>query len=124
MRVRVESKWLLLGGVVLVVAIAYASLFPADWQIRTGLHWLVEHFLLFFAAAFVLCLAWPRRVMVAGSLITLSATLEALQGLTPDRVPDLATTLSGAGGAIGGVLLSLVFVRVRERRRLARGRKI
>lgn len=119
-----NSNWLRLGGVVLVAAIAYASLFPVDWQIRTGLHWLVEHFLLFSAAAAVLCLAWRRPFIVAGLLIALSALLELLQGLTPDRVPDLATALSGAGGAIAGALLAQLAIKARDWRRLARRKQI
>jgi apolipoprotein N-acyltransferase len=116
--------WLRLGGVVLVAAIAYASLFPADWQIRTGLHWLVEHFLLFSAAAALLCLAWPRPFIVVGLLVALSGLLELLQGLTPDRVPDLATTLSGAGGAIAGALLAQLVIKARDWRRQARCKQI
>ncbi len=121
---RPNSNWLRLGGVVLVAAIAYASLFPADWQIRTGLHWLVEHFLLFLAATAVICLAWPRPFIVAGLLIALSALLEVLQGLTPDRVPDLATAWSGAGGAIAGVLLAQLAIKARDWRRQARRKQI
>jgi hypothetical protein len=95
--------WAYLGTAVVAI-IAVASLGPADMQIRTGLHWLVEHFLAFSGAALILCLAWPRPVIVAGALMALSALLETLQGLTPDRVPDLPTALSGAGGALAGAL--------------------
>ncbi len=119
-----NSNWLRLGGVVLVAAIAYASLFPADWQIRTGLHWLVEHFLLFLAATGVICLAWPRPFIVAGLLIALAGLLELLQGLTPDRVPDLATALSGAGGAVAGALLAQLAIKARDWRRQARAKQI
>jgi len=87
-----------------IAIIAVASLVPADMQIRTGLHWLVEHFLAFFVAALVVGLAWPRPILVAGALTVLSALLEALQGLMPDRVPDLPTALSGAAGALTGAV--------------------
>jgi len=70
-----------------VAIIAIASLVPANMQIRTGLHWLVEHFLAYVGAAFILCLAWPRPLIVAAVLIAVSALLEILQGLTPDRGP-------------------------------------
>jgi hypothetical protein len=59
-------------------------------------------------------LAWPRPLIVAGVLTALSALLEILQGLTPDRVPDLPTALSGAGGAL---LAKLIF---RARKSLTR----
>jgi peptidoglycan/LPS O-acetylase OafA/YrhL len=87
-----------------LAAIVVASLIPADMQLRSGLNWLIEHFLAFFVAALVLCLAWPRPVIVAAALMALSALLEMLQGLTPDRVPDLPTALSGAAGAVAGAL--------------------
>jgi len=97
-----------LGGA-LLVAIAVASLIPAGWQIRLGLHWLVEHFLIYFAVTVLLCLAWPRPFLVAGSLMVLAGVLEALQGLTADRVPDLPTALSGAAGVLaGGLFVQLV----------------
>ena len=97
-----------LGGA-LLVAIAVASLIPAGWQIRLGLHWLVEHFLIYFAVTVLLCLAWPRPFLVAGSLMVLAGALEALQGLTADRVPDLPTAFSGAAGVLaGGLFVQLV----------------
>ena len=58
-------------------------------QIRTGLHWQAEHFLVYFLATSIFCLAWPRPFIVAGVMIAVSALLEALQGPTPDRTPDL-----------------------------------
>lgn len=109
------SRWLWFGAAAVIAAIAVASLVPADMQIRTGLHWLVEHFLAFFGAALVLCLAWPRPMIVAGALMALSALLEALQGLTPDRVPDLPTALSGAGGALTGALAAKLLRRAQRR---------
>jgi hypothetical protein len=44
-------------------------------------------------------------------MIAVSALLEALQGLTPDRTPDLPTALSTAAGALtAGVLAKLVIL--------------
>jgi len=97
--------------------IAVASLVPANMQLRTGLHWLVEHFLAYGGAALILCLAWPRPLIVAGALMAVSALLEVLQGLTPDRVPDLPTALSGAGGAIAGALLASLILYAAKRLR-------
>jgi hypothetical protein len=81
------SRWIALGGAVLIVAIAADSLVPVAWQVRLGLHWLIEHFLAYFAATAVLCFAWPRPFIVAGALMALACVLEALQGLTSDRIP-------------------------------------
>jgi hypothetical protein len=44
-------------------------------------------------------------------MIAFSAMIEALQGLTPDRVPDLPTALSAAGGALtAGALAKLIIL--------------
>ena len=40
-----RSKWIALCGAVVLIAAVVASLIPANMQIRTGLHWQVEHFL-------------------------------------------------------------------------------
>jgi hypothetical protein len=40
-----SSKWLAFGGAILIAAIAADSLVPVAWQVRSGLHWLTEHFL-------------------------------------------------------------------------------
>ena len=80
-------------------------------QIRTGLHWQAEHFLVYFLATSIFCLAWPRPFIGAGVMIAVSALLEALQGPTPDRTPDLPTALSAAAGALtAGVLAKLVIL--------------
>jgi VanZ family protein len=112
----------LCGAIVLISAVA-ASLIPANMQIRTGLHWQVEHFLVYFAATTIVCLAWPRPFIVAGMMVAFSALLEALQGLTPDRTPDLPTALSAAAGALtAGVLAKLVILA--RKLALARGKQI
>ena len=46
---------------ILLAAIAADTLVPVDWQIRLGLHWLIEHFLAYFVVTFVFCLAWRGR---------------------------------------------------------------
>jgi fucose permease len=99
------SRWLCLCSVVAVAAIAVASLIPTQWELRTGLHWLIEHFVIYFAVTTIICLAWPRPFVVATSLIVLAGLLEALQGLTLDRTPDLLTAVSGAGGVLTAALL-------------------
>jgi VanZ family protein len=103
-------QWLALGVIVLLAAIV-ASLIPANMQIRTGLHWQVEHFLVYFLATTIFCLAWPRPFIVAGVMAVFAAVIEALQGLTPDRTPDLPTALAAAAGALtGGILAKFVIV--------------
>jgi hypothetical protein len=70
----------------LLAAIAADSLVPVAWQVRTGLHWLIEHFLAYFAVTLVFCLAWPRPFLVAACLMMVAGAMEALQGLTADRI--------------------------------------
>jgi hypothetical protein len=120
-----NSRWIAIAGAVLVAAIVVASLVPAGWQVRLGLHWLVEHFLAYFAVTALFCLAWPKPMAVAAGLLPVAVLLEALQGLTPDRVPDLATTLSAAAGVASAALLADLAITLRKRARIgaAAGRK-
>ena len=60
-----------------------------EWVPRLGLHWLIEHFVGYFALTTIVCAAWPRPVPVAAVLMVLAGVLEALQGATVDRTPDL-----------------------------------
>jgi len=109
--------WLLLAG--LSAAILYATLAPADWQFRLGLHWLAEHFLVFFALTVLACLIWPRPMLVATVLLPVAVGLEAAQGLTPDRTPDLGTGLTAAAAVALAALLADLLLTVRKRRRNA-----
>ena len=110
-----ESKARLTGllGAAALAALAMAALLPTKWVPRTGLGWQVEHFSIYFATTFVLCIAFRRPYAVAISVLMSSAILEALQGLTPDRVPDLTTVLCGAAGAISATILIEFFIRAR-----------
>ena len=114
-----KSTWLRLLGVVLLVIIMIATLMPAGWQIRLGLHWLVEHFLAYFAVTTIFCLAWPRPMQVAAVLLPVALLLEAAQGLTPDRTPDPATALSAAAGISLAALLADLVLTLRQRRQKA-----
>ena len=113
-----NSRWIAIAGAVLVAAIVVASLVPAGWQVRLGLHWLVEHFLAYFAVSALFCLAWPRPMVVAAVLIPFAILLEALQGLTPDRVADFPTALFAAAGVASAALLADLVVTLRKRARI------
>jgi hypothetical protein len=95
-----------LAGALLLAAVAADTLAPVAWQVRSGLHYLIEHCIAYFAVTLILCLAWPRPLVVAVSLMALAGALEAGQGLTADRVPDLATAFCGAAGVLVGALLA------------------
>jgi VanZ family protein len=99
-----------------MVLLVIASLGPANWQPRTGLGWPLEHFGAYFVVTLIVCLAWPRPFLVGGVLMAIAALLEGLQGLTPDRVPNVMGAFCAAGGALAAALLAEVFIRARRRR--------
>src|SRR4051794_15399321 len=111
-----RPRWLAVGGAILIAAIAADSLVPVAWQVRTGLHWLTEHFLAYFAVTFIICLAFQRPAIVAGGLMAFAAIMEALQGLTSDRIPDLPTAICGAAGVVAGALLADLAIGLLKRR--------
>ena len=116
-----SQRWIAVAAsLALLGAIAFASLFPVDWQLRTGLHWLVEHFLIYFAATAIVCVAWPKPSYVAAGLMVLAALLETAQGLTADRVPDLATAISGAAGVLTAAILAQTVISLRKARAVRR----
>ena len=49
-----RAYWFAIVGAILLAAIAADTLVPVDWQIRLGLHWLIEHFLAYFVVSFVI----------------------------------------------------------------------
>ena len=103
-----------LCGAVALALIAVATLGPTQWVPRTGIHWLVDHFVVYFAVTSVICLACPRPFLVATSLMLFAGLLEGLQGVTLDRTPDLLSALSGAGGVLTASLLAWVVIRVQK----------
>lgn len=109
-------KWLWLLWALLAAAIVFATLGPEGWQVRTGLHWLIEHFLVFFTLTVLACLVWPRPMPVAAVLLPVVVGLEAAQALTPDRTADLATALVAAAAVASGALLADGVLIVRKRR--------
>lgn len=112
------SKTRLAGlcGLAALMAIAVVTLMPKDWEVRTGLHWLVEHYLVYFTVTAIICLAWPRPILVAAFLMVAAGILEAMQGLTLDRTPDLWTAMSGAVGVLSAALLAWLITRVKNAR--------
>src|SRR5262249_21945074 len=81
-----------------IAAIVFAELGPGDWQLRTGLGWQTEHLLAYFVVTSIVCLVWPKPLVVGPALMAASMLLEALQALTPDRHANFQAGLYGAGG--------------------------
>jgi hypothetical protein len=101
----------------MLAAIGVATLIPAGWQLRLGLHWLVEHFLAYVTVTAMFCIAWPRPMAVAAVLLPVAILLEMAQGLTADRVPDAATALSAATGVAVAALVADLFITLQGRGR-------
>ena len=93
-----------------VAGLILATLLPTNWVPRTGLGWENEHFIVYFATTFLLSLASRKPYVVAIGLTTFAGVLEACQGLTPDRFPDLTAALSGAVGVISAASLVICVV--------------
>src|SRR6476660_7413333 len=102
-----------LFGVLSAAAIAgviLATLLPTNWVPRTGLGWENEHFIVYFTTTIILSLASRKPFVVAIGLTIFAGVLEACQGLTPDRFPDLTAALSGAVGVISAATLVIFIV--------------
>ena len=113
MTIKLIAKFCSVAAIVLVLITALGR---ANWQPRTALGWQIDHFLGYFAITLLVCLAWPRPFVVGGALMVFAALLEGLQGLTPDRSPNLMAAFYGAGGVLAAALLAELFIRARRRR--------
>jgi VanZ family protein len=109
-----DSRLRLIGllGATAAAALALASLLPTSWVPRTGLGWEDEHFIVYFITTLILSLASRRPCVVAAALMICAGVLEAAQGLTPDRIPDLTAALSGAAGVMFAAFLVVVLMRL------------
>ena len=107
-----DSKARLFGllGATAVAALTLATLLPTNWVPRTGLGWENEHFIVYFTTTIILSLASRKPYVVAIGLTTFAGVLEACQGLTPDRFPDLTAALSGAVGVMSAATLVIFIV--------------
>jgi VanZ family protein len=117
------SRFGIVCGVVLLAAIAVATLIPEAWQIRLGLHWLAEHFLAYFVLTGVFCLATRRPMAVAAACLPLAIVMESLQALTADRVADALTALFAAAGVAAAALLADLAISLWAKDTRGKGRK-
>ena len=100
------SRLTCFAGAALLAAIVVATFVPAAWQVRLGLHWLLEHFLAYFTLTLVFSIATRRPMAVAAVLLPVAIVLETLQALTADRAADAATALFVAAGVASAALLA------------------
>src|SRR5215813_4493347 len=99
------------GAAVLVLLLLFAALGPAKLQYRTGLGWQFDHVIGYFGFTLMVCLAWPRPLVVGAAVTAFAVLLEGLQSLTPDRCADLHAALYSAGGVLAAVLPGDLFIR-------------
>ena len=75
---------------------------------------MLDHFVGYFCLTLLVCSLYRRPFVVAIALMLLAGLLEALQGLTIDRTPDLLSALCGAGGVLTAALLVWAVTRVQK----------
>jgi VanZ family protein len=99
---------------VIIVLFVIIALGPGDWAPRTGFGFELDHFLGYFALTSLVCLAWPRPIIVGGALTAGGALLEGLQAFTPNHDANLVAALCGAAGAVIAAVLAELFIRLRN----------
>jgi VanZ family protein len=102
-------------GWIAVLALVILSLVPGDLRPHTGYPNLVEHFIAYFGAAFLLTIGviTPRRSIGIVLLLTICAVaMEIIQNFVPGRDPAVTDALSGTFGAIAGALLAVGVTRI------------
>jgi VanZ family protein len=109
------KSWFLVGAKVcsgaILVLLVIGALGPESWTPRTALGWQIDHFVGYFAITLLVCLAWPRPLVVGGLLIAAAFVLEGLQAFTPDRSANLVAALCGAGGVLAAAVVAELFIR-------------
>jgi hypothetical protein len=98
-----------------LVLLAFAALGPAKLVPRSGLGWEIDHFVGYFALTLVVCLGWPRPLVVGGALMASAVLFEGLQAFTPDRLADFYAALYSAGGVMAAVLPADVSIQAARR---------
>ena len=97
-----------------LVVLVFVALGPQRFVPRSGLGWEIDHFVGYFVITWMLCLAWPRPVVVGVALMAFAVLLEALQAFPPDRSSNVVAALISAGGVAVAALLAELFIQVRS----------
>jgi VanZ family protein len=98
-------------SVAILVLLVIGALGPASWTPRTALGWQIDHFIGYFAITLLVCLAWPRPLLVGGVLVAAAFLLEGLQAFSPGRSANLVAALCSAGGVLAAALVAELFIR-------------
>jgi VanZ family protein len=97
-------------GVFAIAFLAFIALCPGDWVPRTNLGFELDHFLAFFLVTAMVCLAWPRPMLVGLILALFGPLLEALQLLTPDRSANVLGAIYSALGAVAAAVVAALVI--------------
>jgi VanZ family protein len=97
-----------------LVVLAFVGLGPATWQPRSGLGWEIDHFAGYCVMTLMVCVAWPRPVVVGGALVVFAVLLEGLQAFMPDRSSYWLAAVYSASGVLAGALVAELFMRARR----------
>jgi VanZ family protein len=98
-------------SVAILVLLVIGALGPASWTPRTALGWQIDHFLGYFAITLLVCLAWPRPLLVGAVLVASAFLLEGLQAFSPGRSANLVAAVCSAGGVLAAALVAELFIR-------------
>jgi VanZ family protein len=98
-------------SVAILVLLVIGALGPASWTPRTALGWQTDHFIGYFAITLLVCLAWPRPLLVGGVLVAAAFLLEGLQAVSPGRSANLVAALCSGGGVLAAALVAELFIR-------------
>ena len=100
-------------SIAVLVLLVFVALAPQRFVPRSGLGWEIDHFVGYFVITLMLCLAWPRPVVVGVALMVFALLLEALQAFPPGRSSNVVAALISAAGVSSAALLAELFIQVR-----------
>ena len=101
-------------SIAVLVLLVFVALAPQKFVPRSGLGWEIDHFVGYFVITLMLCLAWPRPVVVGVALMVFAVLLEALQAFPPDRSSNVVAALISVGGVSSAALLAELFIQARS----------
>ena len=88
-----------------VALLAYLSLIPSNFQVRTGLSGLLEHLVAYLGTAMLFSLGYPhKRLQIGLGLVVYAGFLETLQAFSPGRTAHPLDACASAMGAVLGVV--------------------
>jgi len=92
--------------------LAYLSLIPAEYEVRTGGPGGLEHFAAYFGTGFLFGFGYPaHHIRILLGLVLYGSLMEVLQFIPPDRHPSIDDALNSGAGAILGTMTAAFLAR-------------